>query len=136
MSEYLKLVTTNVTNFANWAHQSIKELPVAGHVYDKFNEWVSLPAWNLGCRVKDIATPILKNARAIVEPHVRKHPIISGVLIGTALLIVFHRVANYNWPTSIVPKSGDKELPKGPENKELPMPDASIPNGKEEEKKT
>ena len=91
----MSAVTTLVRNIAKWAHQSIKEIPVAGHVYTRFNEKISTPLWNLGCKGQKYVAPFFNRFRTFAEPKIHRKPVITSVVLISMTLFIGRVVYRY-----------------------------------------
>ncbi len=91
----INYLTDALYGAAQWTHQSIAELPVAGHVYTKFNENISAPLWGLGCKGKDFATPYFKSFYEFTASKMRQNPVITGIIV-TGMIFVVVRAALSN----------------------------------------
>ena len=90
MSHYFSGIGTRIADFGTWAHQSLKELPVAGDLYGR--------ASVIASDVKDFVTPYFRDLRNVVEPQIRKHPTALKVGGGILAFVFIRAVYKYNYP--------------------------------------
>ena len=92
-------ITTWISNNVQWAHQSMKELPVAGQAYTLFADNIGTPLAELGGEVKAYVGPFFNETYKVVQPKVRENPLVVGLLAGTMALIVVRAVYKHFYPT-------------------------------------
>lgn len=63
---------------AFWFHQTLEEIPVAGAVYQTFNEYLGKPVWGLTITGVEFATPYCKEGYKFTASQITRYPYIAG----------------------------------------------------------
>jgi hypothetical protein len=92
MSDLLNGITSTISSCAAWAHDSIKELPIAGPFYTLVREKTDAPLGTIVNTVKDYISPYFQKAYTAVEPKVREYSIIATVVGSGAVIFVCYRL--------------------------------------------
>lgn len=83
---------TYLADGARWMHQTIKEIPVAGPVYNSFNANISAPLWEQGKKIVAVAAPYFKPIRDKVMEKASEYPIIATMVCAAPLFFLARAV--------------------------------------------